>query len=214
MRIVMERPYLLALIVLALAPTVLVMPYLNLMPVFARDILSLGSTGLGVLLAATGLGTVAGSLTVARRSSREISSRGQIITAFAFAGCVMAFSVTPIVVVAVPLLFAAGWMSAAFLAMNQTALQLNVEDEIRGRVLSIYLLTWGMLPIGQLLVGAFAGQLGTPLALVVSCIMALASIVLITWRFPSLRSSPADQSTQPDTNLDRPRRNVSSGAVR
>jgi MFS family permease len=189
MRIVWERPFLLALIVLALAPTVLVMPYLNLMPVFARDVLGLGSTGLGVLLAATGLGTVAGSLTVARRSSRDISSRGQIITAIAFAGCVMAFAVTPIVAIAVLLLFAAGWMSAAFLAMNQTVLQLNLEDEIRGRVLSIYLLTWGMLPIGQLLVGAFAGQLGTPMALVASCVLALVSIAVITWRFRSLRTS-------------------------
>ena len=121
------------------------------MPVFARDELGLGSTGLGILLAATGLGTVGGSLAVARRSSREMSSRAQVIAAIAFASSVMVFSVTPFVVIAVPLLFLAGWMSASFLAMNQTALQLNVEDEIRGRVLSIYLLTWGMLPVGQLL---------------------------------------------------------------
>jgi MFS family permease len=214
MRIVASRPYLIALIVLALAPTVLVMPYLNLMPVFARDVLGLGSTGLGVLLAATGLGTVGGSLMVARRSSREVSSMGQIIGAAAFAGCVMAFALTPIVVVAVILLFAAGWMSAAFLAMNQTSLQMNVEDDIRGRVLSIYLLTWGMLPVGQLLVGAFAGQLGTPMAIVVSCILALASIALIAWRFPSLRSKTPDAPFHSETAVSRPRRDISSGAVR
>ncbi len=188
LRVVARRPYLVGLIVLALAPTVLVMPYINLMPVFARDELDLGSTGLGVLLASTGLGTVAGSLAVARRSSGQAGSRGQIVTAAAFAICVMAFSVTPIVALALPLLFAAGWMSAAFLALNQTALQMSVEDDVRGRVFSIYLLTWGMLPIGQLFVGALASQVGPPLAMVMSGLIALASIGAIVWRFSSLRT--------------------------
>jgi len=188
LRVVARRPYLVGLIVLALAPTVLVMPYINLMPVFARDELDLGSTGLGVLLASTGLGTVAGSLAVARRSSGQAGSRGQIVTAAAFAICVMAFSVTPIVAVELPLLFAAGWMSAAFLALNQTALQMSVEDDVRGRVFSIYLLTWGMLPIGQLFVGALASQVGPPLAMVMSGLIALASIGAIVWRFSSLRT--------------------------
>jgi MFS family permease len=191
MRVVAGRPFLIALIVLALAPTVLVMPYLNLMPVFARDELGLGSTGLGVLLAATGLGTVGGSLSVARRSSRELASRAQVVAAVGFAATVLVFSVTPFPVVAAGLLFLTGWMSASFLAMNQTALQLNVEDEVRGRVLSIYLLTWGMLPIGQLLVGALAGALGTPVAMVLSSILAIGSIALIAWRFPALRSGAA-----------------------
>jgi MFS family permease len=187
LRVVAQRPYLVGLIVLALAPTVLVMPYINLMPVFARDELDLGSTGLGVLLASTGLGTVAGSLAVARRSSGQAGFRGQIVIAAAFAVCVMAFSVMPIVAVAVLLLFVAGWMSASFLALNQTALQMSVEDDVRGRVFSIYLLTWGMLPIGQLLVGTLASQTGTPLAMTVSCLIALTSIGVIVWRFPSLR---------------------------
>ncbi|HVL23208.1 MAG TPA: MFS transporter, partial [Thermomicrobiales bacterium] len=102
--------------------------------------------------------------------------------------CVLAFAVAPVVVVAVPLLFAAGWMSAAFLAMNQTTLQLSVDDDVRGRVLSIYLLTWGMLPIGQLLVGAMASQLGTPLAMVASCLLGVVSILVIARRYPSLRA--------------------------
>jgi len=187
-RIVARSPHLIALIMLALAPTVLVMPYINLMPVFARDELHLGSSGLGVLLASTGLGTVAGSLAVARPSSARAGSRAQILTALAFAVCVLAFAVAPVVVVAVPLLFAAGWMSAAFLAMNQTTLQLSVDDDVRGRVLSIYLLTWGMLPIGQLLVGAMASQLGTPLAMVASCLLGVVSILVIARRYPSLRA--------------------------
>lgn len=197
LRVVAQRPHLLALIVLALAPTVLVMPYINLMPVFARDELNLGSTGLGVLLASTGLGTVVGSFAVARQSSRNAKSQSQVITAAAFIGSVMAFSVTPVVTVAVLLLFFAGWVSASFFAINQAALQLRVEDDVRGRVISVYFLTWGVLPLGQLLVGALASQLGTPLAMVISCVMALISIVVIVWRFPSLRAQGMENRNEP-----------------
>jgi MFS family permease len=187
-RVAAERPYLAALIVLALAPTVLLMPYINLMPVFAREELHLGSVGLGVLLASTGLGTVAGSLAVARGSRNEVSSWSQVLTAAVFAACVMAFTQTSVVAVAVLFLFAAGWTSASFFAMNQAALQLNVEDDVRGRVISVHMLTWGILPFGQLLVATIANSLGTPLAMMSSCVMALVGIGMIAWRFPLLRA--------------------------
>ncbi|MGI8644147.1 MAG: MFS transporter [Thermomicrobiales bacterium] len=185
--IVASSPLLTALIILALAPTVLVMPYINLMPVFARDILELGSSGLGMLLASTGLGTVAGALWIARSPRVRTWPRAQVITAGLFAAFVAGFAVTPVLVVAVPLLFAAGWMSASFMAINQTKLQMSVEDGVRGRVLSVYLMTWGMLPVGQLAVGTLAERIGSPLALVVSCAVALSCIGVIAWRFPSLR---------------------------
>ncbi|MDP8972051.1 MAG: MFS transporter [Actinomycetota bacterium] len=187
LRIVAKTPYLIALITLALVPTVLVMPYINLMPVFARDEYALGSFGLGVLLASIGLGTVAGSLSVAHSSRLRREPAAQVITATAFAFGVLLFAITTNVVVAALLLFGAGWMSAAFLALNQTALQLTVDEDVRGRVLSIYLLTWGMLPIGQLAVGGLANVIGTPLALACACAVALVGISIIAWGFPSLR---------------------------
>ncbi|MDP9363030.1 MAG: MFS transporter, partial [Chloroflexota bacterium] len=109
------------------------------------------------------------------------------VAAAAFAALVLVFAVAPSVGLAVPLLFAAGWMSAAFLAMNQTALQLSVDDAVRGRVLSIYLLTWGVLPLGQLAVGTIAARTGAPIATVISCALALGSIGLVARRYPSLR---------------------------
>jgi MFS family permease len=189
-RVVAETPFLIALIALALAPTVLVMPYINLMPVFARDELGLGATGLGVLLASTGLGTVAGALAVARSPVIRSQSGMQLLTAAGFAVGVMVFAVVGNVVVAIPVLFVAGWMSAAFMAINQTSLQLGVDDSVRGRVLSIYLLTWGMLPVGQLAVGALSDVIGTPLAMVISCAVALVCIALVAQRFPLLRGRP------------------------
>ena len=192
LRIVAGSPYLTGLIVLSLAPTLFVMPYINLMPVFARDVLALGATGLGVLLAATGLGTVGGALSVARSARMQTMPGIQVVMALAFTLGVTGFALSRSLLVAIPLLFIAGWSSAAFLAINQTAVQLSVGDEIRGRVLSVSLLIWGMLPIGQLAVGALAGRIGVPSALLFASILSLLSIALIAQRYPWLRRAMAE----------------------
>ena len=114
---------------------------------------------------------------------------GIAATAVVFAIMVLAFSLTSFVPLAIVLLFISGSMSAIFLALNQTTLQLNTSDEVRGRVTSIYLMTWGLLPVGQLAVGAVASQIGTRYAMVVFCILGLACIGLITARFPFLRGN-------------------------
>jgi predicted MFS family arabinose efflux permease len=187
LRIVARDPFLVGLILLASAVTVLIMPYINLMPVFARDELGLGANGLGVLMACAGLGSVTGALLVARW--REIASYPsiQLLTAAAFAALVFVFAITPSAVPAALLLAGAGVISAAFMAINQTVLQLRVDDAVRGRVLSIYLLTWGLLPLGQLPLGALADRIGAPSATALACALAGGCIALIAIRYPALR---------------------------
>jgi predicted MFS family arabinose efflux permease len=187
LRIVARDPFLTALVIIALIPTIFIMPYLNLMPVIARDVLELGSTGLGILLASTGLGTVAGALAIAQSPRLRAMPGAQVLTAIGFAIMVLLFALTSNVPLAVVLLFVAGCMSAAFLAINQTSMQLYVDDEVRGRVLSIYLLTWGMLPFGQLGLGVLAEQLSTRSAIVIGCIAGMAVIGLVYRRFSELR---------------------------
>jgi predicted MFS family arabinose efflux permease len=183
LRIVAHDRFLLNLILLAITTNVLVMPYIGMMPVFARDELGVGATGLGLLLASTGLGTVAGALAVAASRRLGSWSMAQIVTAATFTGLVLVFALTRNVPLATLLLFAAGGMSAAFMAITQTVLQLRVDDEVRGRVLSIYLATWGMLPFGQLTVGAIADRVGAPLATACACVVALCGIGLIARRY-------------------------------
>jgi MFS family permease len=188
LRVVGKDPFLIGLILLASSTTVLVMPYINLMPVFARDVMGLGSSGLGVLMASSGLGSVSGALAVARYRQLATWPGVQIVTAGGFAGLVLLFAITPSVLLATLLLFIAGLMSAAYMAINQTVLQLKCDDDVRGRVLSIYLLTWGMLPLGQLPLGALADRIGAPTATAIACTIALGFIGLMALRFPALRS--------------------------
>jgi MFS family permease len=185
LRIVIRDALLVRVILLSLATNILVMPYITLMPVFARDVLGIGSSGLGLLLASTGLGTVAGALWVAHSRRLAEWSSVNTVTAAVFSALVLVFAVTPQVPLAMLILFAAGVVSAVFLALTQTVLQMRVDDEVRGRVLSVYLLTWGMLPIGQLAVGALADRVGSPHAMATACILALGCIGAIVWRFPA-----------------------------
>ncbi len=135
------------------------------------------------MLAATGLGTVAGALTVARSPRFRTWDRAQILTALAFAGLVCVFALMDHLPLAMLLLFAAGWVSAAFLAINQTAVQLRTDDEVRGRVMSVYLLTWGAPPDRPACgLGAVASQFSTPIAMISSCLMALVCIGIFAWR--------------------------------
>jgi MFS family permease len=187
LRVIAGDRFLTGLILLASVTTILVMPYINLMPVFARDVLGTGEIGLGLLMGVTGLGSVIGALMVARSQRLATRPGVQVWTALGFAALVFVFAVTPNLVGAAVVLFVAGLVSAAFMAINQTVLQLQVQDEVRGRVLSIYLLTWGMLPLGQLPIGALAQRAGAPAATALACGIAAALVIVITARYPALR---------------------------
>jgi MFS family permease len=187
LRVVASDQFLLGLILLASVTTIFIMPYINLMPVFARDVLGTSEMGLGILMGCTGLGSVLGALLVARWQHLATQRGIQVWTALGFAGLVLAFALTPLLYVAALLLFGAGLVSAAYMAINQTVMQLKVDDDVRGRVLSIYLLTWGMLPLGQLPLGALANRIGAPAATALACALAALLVLGIAARFAPLR---------------------------
>ncbi|HLT19106.1 MAG TPA: MFS transporter [Thermomicrobiales bacterium] len=186
---VRRDPTLLGTILLATIGTVLIMPYINLMPVFVRDELGYGSGGLGVLMTGIGIGSVGGALLVAARRELTSAAGAQVLLISAWAVLVLVFAWTPWVVPAGILLLLSGTLSAGFLATNQTILQLRSDDAIRGRVLAVNQITWGLLPIGQLPLGLLAEITGAPLATSLACIAALLLIALTFARVPALRGA-------------------------
>lgn len=184
---VWRREQLLALMALAALPTLLIFPYMNFLPVFARDELGLGATGLGVLMALNGLGAVVGSVAVAARRQWGESPRVLVTSVVLFATLVLAFAHARVAWLAGSLLLVAGLTGAVYMASTNTLLQLAVEDSIRGRVLSVYLLTWGLLPIGTLPAGAVAEVWGAPLTISVLASSALVAIGFVVLRFPVFR---------------------------
>ena len=145
--------------------------YQVLMPVFARDILQVGPKGMGFLASANGIGAFAAALLIASR--KRPTRKLQFGTALVFAAAVYGFSLSQSFHVSLALLMIAGGCSVAFIATCNTMLQLSVPDEIRGRVMGLYSLSFiGMGPAGSLLSGTLAHAWGAPWAV---CIGAVAS---------------------------------------
>jgi len=142
LRYIAANPRLKGLIGLAAIPTVLALPYMQMLPVIARDELGTGSAGLGLLMTASGVGALAGSLAVAALGNRmrEFGSL-QIITAALFGIMVALFAFSPWMPLSLLLVALTSGVSSIYMSLNNTVLQMSVSDEFRGRVLSVYLMT-------------------------------------------------------------------------
>ena len=158
-----------------------------LLPVFAQDILHGGPRTLGFLTAATGIGAMAGAVLLALRPS--IRGMGRIMaTGCALLGAsVIGFGLSHNLWLSYCLLAIAGAGMMVQFAGSNSLLQTLVDDDKRGRVMSLYVMAFmGMTPFGNLLAGWLAGLIGPPMTVVIggsSCI--LASLLFAT-RLPAL----------------------------
>lgn len=154
------------LMVLGLVPVLFALPYTSLMPVFAEDVLHVGPAGLGLLLSASGIGALAGALGVAMRRPGK-RGRFQLATLAGLGVGLVLFSQTRSMLLAVICLALTGACQQSYMATNQTLLQVLIPDELRGRVMSIWMLNQGLLPLGSLFAGIFAHAVGAPITVAV-----------------------------------------------
>ncbi|HXV82974.1 MAG TPA: MFS transporter [Candidatus Binatia bacterium] len=143
------------------------MSYLILMPVFARDVLAVGSQGFGFLQSAGGLGALCGVLAVAYFSHSRGKGRQAIGGAIVFGILLIVFALSKSYPLSLALACALGIASQFYITMINAVLQVNLPDQFRGRVMGIYGLTWELMPVGGLIAGAIAEYAGAPAAVVV-----------------------------------------------
>lgn len=142
-------------------------PYLTMMPVVARDLLGLGASGYGLLLASVGLGGVVGALTLAALGDR--SSRRTLLyrSSHSFAALLVAFAFVRTPALAYPLLFGIGFTMIMNNAMLNSLLQHLVPNELRGRLMAAYsLVVVGLSAVvGSFIAGAVARIVGADWAI-------------------------------------------------
>lgn len=163
-------PRLTVLLVLVAVTNVAGWPYLQLMPLFADREFAVGVTGLGVLLAAPGVGALGGAVAMAVSGRLSRPSKTVYIALFGMLATLLIFAATPSLIPAVALLFLAGWMGQIFSTTAQTLLQSIAPDQMRGRVMSLFTMTWGLGPIGALPLGALADVVGVRWAISVGLV--------------------------------------------
>jgi len=182
-----RSPILVSLLLMAAVPILLGMPYQMLMPVFAESVLGVGVRGLGFLMAAVGVGALIGSLLVA--SLGDFRRKGLLLlgSVSLFGLGLIPFALSGNFYLSLGILFCVGVVNTAYLSTNNTLIQTNVDDQVRGRVMSIYVMTFGFNGVGVLLVGEIAEHLDAPLAVAMGGALVLLFGLVMLLRRPALR---------------------------
>jgi MFS family permease len=142
--------------------------YVFLFPVFAKDIFDTGASGFGFLSASTGIGALLGTLATA--SLGNFKRKGWLLLGGAvfFGIFLILFAVTSSLFASMPLamgfIFLAGASTSVYMITVMSTLQTLVPDELRGRVMGIYGMTWSLLPLGAMQAGVVAEFTSAPFA--------------------------------------------------
>jgi len=164
------------------------LPYLIFLPVFARDVLHVGATGLGYMFSASGGGALAGAMVLAgwRPEWRRVPLvlGGMLF----FFGGVLTLALSTNFYLSLAALAVVGAAMVAAVATINSLLQTVVPDEVRGRVLGWHSMAYlGFSPIGSLLIGLVADVWNTPAALAVSAALPLVLTIILFFKLPWLR---------------------------
>ena len=195
-RYTMDSPFLVGLMLLGLGCTIFAMPYQSLLPIFAEKVLAIGPDGLGFLGASAGVGAILGSFLIATINAPENIRRFMHWSAILLGIWVMLFAVSSIFWVSLILSAVLGLALQMFLTSNFILVQIVIPDEVRGRVIGFRMIIMGLGPIGILLLGVLAEQVGpqTGLALMgFLCIVFSVAIILVA---PALKSVPVTATKQ------------------
>ncbi|XXU18473.1 MFS transporter [Sorangium sp. So ce861] len=164
------------------------MPYAILMPVFAGEVLHGGAHTLGLLMAASGVGAVAGALWLASRRSVLGLGRALWIAGALFGLGLVGFSLSRSVWLSAPLLMIIGGGMMVQMAASNTLLQTIVDEDKRGRVMSFYAMAFfGMAPFGSLIAGWLGGRIGAPATVLWGGVATLAAVGVFVRKLPELR---------------------------
>jgi len=187
LRYLRQHRVLLVILGLGLARVLFAMPYRTFMPKFASEVMGFDATGLGLLLAAPGVGSLISSLTVA--SLRDFRSKGRLLLAagIVLGACLAGFVSTQALWLVLGFLVIVGGMGNVCMVLSQTLLQSNSDDRFRGRVMSVYMLAWGLSPLGTIPAGVASDLLGVRLVIALQGMLVIAAYAAILVLRPAIR---------------------------
>jgi MFS family permease len=172
-------PVVIPLLALVFIRGFLAMPYRTMMPKYASDVMGLDASGLGILTAAPGVGSLISSLAMA--SLGDFQRKGKLLLV---AGIVMGlalvwFANTQVFTLVLVLLAIVGAAGNICMVTNRTLLQMSCDAPYLGRVMSAYMMMFGMTQLGTMPAGAIADRLGVPLVVTVQGALFAATFVVV-----------------------------------
>ncbi|MGI9046343.1 MAG: MFS transporter [Burkholderiales bacterium] len=164
------------------------MPYAVLMPIFADRVLGGGASELGLLMGASGIGALAGALTLATRRNLRGLGRWVAFSSAGFGLGLILFSLSRTFWLSAALLAPVGFCMLVQMASSNTLIQAMVPDNLRGRVMAVYsMMFMGMAPIGALFAGTLATYIGAPATVAIGGAVCIAGAIAFGMHLPALR---------------------------
>ena len=183
---IIERRTIGLCILFGILPLLIVIPLQNLMVVFVDEVWHRGGSGLGIMMAATGIGGVVGSLSMTL--VREGSLVKPMVLGTMLMGVVLLFFAhVPSFWLAVFLVLVIYSASVLSQTLVQTAVQLMSEDYIRGRITTITMMSISIAPMGTVLMAYASKRIGAPWTMTISGGLLMLSVLLMWWLVPSFR---------------------------
>ena len=163
------------------------MSYNTLMPAFARDILHAGARGYGLLMTAGGVGAIIGSFVLATWGARVRRSSLLMAGPILFGSLLVAFASSRNFNVSIAIIAAVGLANTMYMVTGQSILQAEVPNDLRGRVMGLYGLTWSLMPLGGMLGGTVATFAGEQITVGLSGLIVACFAIYIFVTFPQIR---------------------------
>ena len=182
-----EKPVVFGLIVFSILPFLFGMPIQQLMPAFNQDILNGGPELLGFIMTAMGVGAIIGSLSVARMGEWPHKGRWLMLASVLCGGLIILFSQMTHyfwVFLLAPLI---GLFQSVCMSMNRSLLQLQVSQQMRGRIMSIDMMTHGLMPLGIIPVSLVAEYISIDAGLFLSGSLLLMATLVAAYCLPAVR---------------------------
>lgn len=188
LRYVGSSQTLLGVILITVVLNLLMIPYMTLLPIFARDVLGQGPVGLGLLSTASGIGSFMGLFMT--NYLRRYVSNGWILTGgtFGMSIALVIFSQSPVYGLSWAMLLLTGIGQACFGIMQSSIILLTASDEMRGQTMGVLVLAIGSDPFGKLMTGGMAENLGAPMAVGIQAAVAALCLAAIGVWLPGLRA--------------------------
>ena len=185
--LVRSRRFFLALMFLTAATEVLGFTHMTLLPVFAKEVLHVGPTGLGVMTAVRQAGGLLGLWLLAGLGTNRKKGLLMFVTALGFGVGMMAFSLSASIYSFLGVLLFVNGCAMAVDTLYKTMMQELVYDQERGRAMGSWVLSIGFAPVGHVGVGALAGVVGAPRALLINGAILSAITVIAALGMPNIR---------------------------
>ncbi len=178
------------LLALVAVSALLAQPYMALLPAFATDVLGVGAEGLGLLIAATAVGALVSAAVIAVAGNR-LRHRGMLLFGLGLlgSGAITAFGLSSQFPLSLLALAGFGLLSMGQMTLTNTMLQILAPDHLRGRLMSLFMLIWGLMPIGTIIISSAAETFGVQAAVAGAGALSLLLTLAIGLRVaPALRS--------------------------